>query len=267
VRRALLVILPGNPGVASLYGELVRALERQGHEVLVSSHPALPDGSDLLCYARHHAEATLRHLHATGRAPSAVEIVLIGHSVGAYLTTLIVTRGLLPVSRVILLFPFLARPRLTGRLILGAVTARRLFIATILSLRLLPVRWRRGLVRAAGAGELTAPILELLSSAVPFAAAAMARAERAEIASRADAAYLFEHPLLADPSRTAVLLCGGDRWVSATVTAQLGSLARPVDQRVRHALVVDGEQCRLLASALDPLLPRQPGAGPLVPGG
>jgi hypothetical protein len=262
-RSRLLVILPGNPGVASFYGALVRALAEHGHEVVVSDHAALA-GGDLLCHAGHHVGATLRHLRATGRAPGEVDIVLIGHSVGAYLAYLIVTHGLLPVSRVILLFPFLARPRGSGRVILQVVTCRPLFAASMAALRALPLGWRRWLLRAAGAGELTGPVLALLSSPVPWACAAMARAERREIAARPDAAYLFEHPLLAD---AAAVLCPGDRWVSAVVAAQLASRALPLDRGVSHALVVDGEQCRLVAATLHRLLQQRASSTPLVSGG
>jgi pimeloyl-ACP methyl ester carboxylesterase len=256
----LLVIIPGNPGVAALYGALVGALEAHGHEVLVASHPPLRDAADLLPYARHHAEATRRHLDGAARP-----VVLIGHSVGAYLGYLIVARDLLPVSRLILLCPFVARPRLSGRLILALVTCAPLFAAGMAALRVLPGSWRRGLLRRAGAGDLTSTIAELLCSALPATAAAMARAERAEIAIRPHAGYLFEHPLLADPARTAALLAPDDRWVSAAVQAQLGVLAPPPDRRLGHALVVDGEQCRLVAAALHGLL-RSAAGVPLVSG-
>src|SRR5687768_10892156 len=120
-RPRLLVVLPGNPGLAAFYEELVRDLERRGHEATVASHPCLPEPpSELMVYAHHHADSVRRHLAERGRTVDDVELILVGHSVGAYLAYLVVAHGLLPVARVMMLFPFLMRPALRGRLILRA---------------------------------------------------------------------------------------------------------------------------------------------------
>src|SRR6476646_8506235 len=95
-RSTLLAVIPGNPGDAIFYGHFVEALRAHGHEVTVASHLLLAGAPDsLLPYAAHQAEAITRYLGDTGRSSADVDLVLVGHSVGAYLAYLIVARGLL----------------------------------------------------------------------------------------------------------------------------------------------------------------------------
>ena len=252
-RNTLVVLLPGNPGEAALYAGLVHDLEEHGHEVVVSSHPQfLEPPADLLAYARHHAEATRRHLAAGRRAVEDMDVVLVGHSVGAYLAYLLIAHGLLPVTRVIMVFPFLARPVLSGRLLLRLAAWRPLFRAVVGLARALPDRLKRWLVTAMGAGVEGARVLHLLASPAPFASAAMARVELREIATRADASYLFAGPasVWARPSKLVVLLCPHDRWVSPRVAGQLARFAYRFDGPMSHSLVVDPVQRRMVAEAL-----------------
>lgn len=245
-KPTLLAVIPGNPGDAVFYREFAAALAEHGHEVTVASHLLLEAPPEsLMPYALHHVEAITSHLAGSGRSLADVEVVLIGHSVGAYLAHLIVTRRLLPVARVFLLCPFLARPSLSGRLILWAVTSRWLAVG-LRGWRLLP-RWlRRWLVAAAGAGGHGEWVLAALESEQPRAWGAMAAAESREIAARADASYLFDEPMFQDPSRFAALLCRRDRWAPRRFADPRAPAALALDG-VAHAFVVHPVQCRAVA--------------------
>jgi pimeloyl-ACP methyl ester carboxylesterase len=251
LRRTLVIVLPGNPGEAAFYQGFKEDLEEGGHEVVVTSHPELSTPTaDLMPYARHHVASALQHLGKSGRTVDDVQVVLVGHSVGAYLAHLIAARGLLPVSRLFMVFPFLARPVFSGRLILRAATCRPLFAALVGLYRRLPARGQRWLVASAGAGELTPLVVQALASPLPFACASMARTERAEIAARADAAYLFDRPWLAEPASLVVMLCPGDRWVSPAVARQLAPFAHWFDPPMGHSLVVDRAERRRVTDRL-----------------
>jgi pimeloyl-ACP methyl ester carboxylesterase len=265
-KPTLLAVIPGNPGDAVFYGDFVRALEAHGHEVTVASHLLLPGAPDgLLSYAVHQTEAITRYLAGSGRSPADVELVLVGHSVGAYLAYLIVARRLLPVSRVFLLCPFLARPSLSGRLILKVATSPRALAAGLLCWRLLPAGLQRRLVRAVGAGAHGEWVRAALASGQPLAWGAMAQAEASEIASRADASYLFDEPLFQDPQRFVPVLCRRDRWAPARWPGV------PCTHGLTHAFVVDPAQCQLVAGLIHERLsaftgePEERGAGRVGP--
>jgi pimeloyl-ACP methyl ester carboxylesterase len=245
-RQTVLAVIPGNPGDAVFYRDFARALEAHGHEVTVTSHLLLAAPPEsLLPYAVHQVEGITSYLARTGRSLDAVEVVLVGHSVGAYLSYLIVARRLLPVSRVFLLCPFLARPSLSGRLILKVVTASRLFAGFLRLWRALPGRLQRGLIAAAGAGPHGTWVQEALASRQPQGWATMAAAEVREIASRADASYVREEPLFRDRERVVSVLAPRDRWAPDRWAEALAPGSR-VDG-VSHAFVVHPEQCRTVA--------------------
>jgi alpha-beta hydrolase superfamily lysophospholipase len=240
----VVVLLPGNPGEAIFYDDVAARLRAHGHTVTVCGpaplSPAL-DAAGLRGYAEHHARTVgTRHRE---------EVVLVGHSVGAYFAHLIVAHGLLPVSRVFMLFPFLARPKLGGRLVLAAASARRLERPVLALLRAFPAAVLR---LALGAGELAAAAREALHDDRARAWLALARTERREIAAHPDAAYLFAHPLFRDPARFAVLLAAHDRWVSRRVEEQLAPFAHRLP--ATHAFVIDPEGRRLVVDRLHELL-------------
>jgi hypothetical protein len=241
-RQTVLAVIPGNPGDAVFYRDFAGALEEHGHEVTVTSHLLLAEPPDsLLPYAVHHVEAITRYLGATGRSAAEVELVLAGHSVGAYLAHLIVARRLLPVAQVFMLCPFLSRPALSGRLLLKLVTSPRLLRAALRCWRFLPAGLQRTLIAAAGAGPHGDWVQAALASGQPLAWGTMAAAEAREIATRPDASYLLEDPLLGDPQRCVPVLCHRDRWAPR----QWSGVA-PVDG-ITHAFVVDPAQCRVVA--------------------
>ena len=254
-RPTLLVIIPGNPGDAAFYADFARALETPGHEVLVTSHLGLraPPAS-LTPYAAHHVDAITAHLAGSGRSVADVEVVLLGHSVGAYLAYLIVAQRLLPVARVFMLCPFLTRPARAGRLLLQLVTSPRLYAGLLALWRVLPARLQRWLVNLAGAGAHGARVQAALDSPQPLAWAAMAGAEAAEIASRDEVSYLFEEPLFRDPRRFVALLARRDRWAPRAWSDPRACLAL---DGLDHAFVVDPAQCQAVASAIHQRL--QPG--------
>jgi pimeloyl-ACP methyl ester carboxylesterase len=245
----LLAVIPGNPGDAVFYRDFVRALEAHGHEVTVASHLLLAEPPDsLLPYALHQVEAITRYLGATGRSAADVELVLVGHSVGAYLAHLIVARQLLPVARVFLLCPFLSRPAFSGRLILKLATSPRLLRACLRCWRALPGGVRRRLIAAAGVGAHGDWVEAALASGQPLAWGTMASAEAREIATRPDTAYLLDEPLFHDPQRCVPVLCRRDRWAPRRWPG-----IQPVDG-IGHAFVVDPAQCRMVASLINEFL-------------
>jgi pimeloyl-ACP methyl ester carboxylesterase len=255
--KRLVLLIPGNPGDAAYYTAFVALLRARGHEVLVSGHPTPGSATpppDLLPLARHHAEAAARHLDARGRAAGDVEVVVIGHSLGAYLAYLVVAHGLLPVARVLMLFPFLMRPAFSGRLILRAVGRRRLFGAVLALFRALPQRLQAWLLRVGGVGDLVPAVLAALASEAAPAAAALARTEEIEIAGRGDAAYLFDHPLFAARERFAALFAPGDRWAPAALARQLAAFAYHFPPPVSHAFVVDARQREAVADVVHRLI-------------
>jgi hypothetical protein len=241
-KPTVLAVIPGNPGDAVFYADFVRALQAHGHEVTVASHLLLAAPPDnLMRYAAHQVEAINRHLAAGGRVASDVELVLVGHSVGAYLAYLIVARGMLPVARVFMLCPFLSRPALSGRLILELVTSPRVLAAALWCWRAVPAWLQRRLVAAAGAGAHGEWVRAALESGHPRCWGAMATAEAREIAIRADAHYLLEEPLFQDPRRFVPVLSRGDRWAPRQWRAD------SYLDGVTHAFVVDKAQCRVVA--------------------
>jgi alpha-beta hydrolase superfamily lysophospholipase len=257
-RPLLLAILPGNPGDAVFYGDFARALEARGHEVLVASHLTLtaPPAS-LLPYAAHQVEAIERHLAATGRSLAEVELVLLGHSVGAYLAYLIVKHRLLPVSRVFMLCPFLARPSLSARLLLKLVTSRRLYGGGLRLWRRGPPKLRRLLVGAAGVGAHEGWVQAALASTEPLSWAAMATAEAAEIASRAQVSYLFEEPLFQDPRRFLAVLTPDDRWAPRAWSDPRAPACLWL-AGISHAFVLEPDQCQAVAGVVHERLATEP---------
>jgi pimeloyl-ACP methyl ester carboxylesterase len=240
-KQTLLAVLPGNPGNAVFYAEFVRQLAELGHEVTVASHLALLDPpASLVPYAAHQAGAITSYLAGTGRSIEDVDLILVGHSVGAYLAYLMVARRMLPVARVFMLFPFVARPAWSGRLLLKLVGSRPLVAAGLRCWRALPPWLQRRLIALAGAGAHGEWVREALAAEQPRAWAAMASGEAREIASRRNAVYLLEEPLFQD-GRVVVLGCRRDRWATpATPGLRLV-------EGVSHAFVIDREQCRAVA--------------------
>ena len=252
------MIIPGNPGDVALYQGFVADLRGRGHQVLISDHPLAPDGdTGLAGYAAHHARATRQYLAGAGRTSDDVEIVLVGHSVGAHLAWLMVSRDLLPVARVFLICPFLMRPALSGRLLIAFAGRRSLVRAALAAFRALPRRLRRWLVARAGAGEHAPWALAALESGQPaLAAAVMAGHERREIVGRRDPLYLLEHPLFSDPARFVALFCADDRWAPPAVAQHLAPFARQLPARVTHAFVAHRGERELVAEVLHQLLVR-----------
>jgi pimeloyl-ACP methyl ester carboxylesterase len=243
------VIIPGNPGDAIFYADLARALETRGHEVLVTSHLSLTaPTADLMPYAEHQADEIRRHLAGNGRRPEDVEVVLLGHSLGAYLAYLLVARRLVPVARVFMMCPFVARPSFFARLILQVVSSPRLFGLALALVAAIP-RWlRRRLVAHAGAGRHADWVLEVLASDQALASAAMATVEAHEIARRPDPSYLFEEPLFRDPARFFPIFCRRDRWAPRTWSDPRAPAAHYLDRGFTHAFVVEPAQCEVVAA-------------------
>jgi pimeloyl-ACP methyl ester carboxylesterase len=249
------VVIPGNPGDAAFYQRFVDELRERGHEVLLSEHPALVDSpASLLPYARHQADETRRHLLSTGRAPEETPVVLVGHSVGAYLAYLIVAHGLVPVARVFMLFPFLMRPAWSGRVILAAASSRWLARVVLAAFRALPVRVRRWLVGRAGAGEQAAHVLGVLGDDHALGYSTMARVEQTEIAERTDASYLAAHPVFRGRATFVPMFCARDRWAPPALVRELAPFAHHLPPQVSHGFVVHPGERTIVAEVLHDFL-------------
>jgi hypothetical protein len=106
----------------------------------------------------------------------------------------------LPVGRVVLLFPFLMRPALLGRLILHALSSRWVVRLGMALLRRVPRRLGHWIAVWLGAAELAPDVVTLVESPEALGCVNMAVREGTEIASRTDAEYLFGDPLFRDPA-------------------------------------------------------------------
>ena len=253
-RPRLLVIVPGNPGDACFYTGFLHELRQRGHEAIVTPHPCLPGPpGDLIGCARHQADAVHRHLAEGGRQVQDVELVLVGHSLGAYLAYLIVRHALLPIARVILLFPFLTRPGWIGRLVLAALSLPWLVRLLLAGVRAAPAVLRRWLARRFGGTDLGAEVLALVESPRAMGCVHLAVTERREIAARPDSRYLFEHALFNDREAFVTLLCRRDPWAPPALARQLPG-ARLLPAPVGHAFVLDARQRALVAEAIHQIL-------------
>jgi alpha-beta hydrolase superfamily lysophospholipase len=250
-----LVVIPGNPGDAAFYQRFVDELRERGHEVVLFEHPA-PAGlpASLLPYARHHADQARRHLAETGRAAEETEVVLVGHSVGAYLAYLIVAQGLLRVARVFMLFPFLVRPALSGRVILTVAASRWVARVVLAAFRALPAGLRRWVVSRAGAGEQAAHVLGVLGDDHALGYSTMARVERDEIAGRPDASYLAAQAMFRAKATFVPMFCAGDRWAPPALVRELTPFAYHLPPPVSHGFVVHPRQRRMVVEALHAFL-------------
>ncbi|MCH2108545.1 MAG: alpha/beta fold hydrolase [Polyangiaceae bacterium] len=110
----IIQLIPGNPGDAYYYEGFVRQLRERGHQVVVFDHARLKSPSGILPYAQHQVDCFRDYLRETNQAPEDVSLSLVGHSIGGYIAHLIEAHHLMPVSRALLLFPFLARPSPTA---------------------------------------------------------------------------------------------------------------------------------------------------------
>jgi hypothetical protein len=252
------VFVPGNPGdlrfVSRFLATARPVLEGQGDRartLLAFEHLRLDHPPEtMLPYAAHHAEHVKAQLGAWGVPLDKAEIELVGYSVGAYLTYLIVAHDLLPVARVRWLFPFVMRPRPSGLALLG-VYRQPAFYRDFLALwRRAPARATRWVVERVGAGEHADWVHDTLRSADARAYFVMAAAEAAEIARRSHLDDILALPLFRDPARFRCLTTPNDRWVPDAALAALRPFSDPLERPVSHDFVLHQAECEVVARAL-----------------
>jgi hypothetical protein len=249
----LFLIIPGNPGDAYYYAGFAETLRTRGHEVAVFDHARQPrPPANMLVYARHQAEQLQRYLRETGRAASDVELILVGHSVGAYIAHLIEKEALLAVSRVVHLFPFYARPSWRAHL---SLTVWGFFGPQVLfTFRNLPRAWQAAWLRRAGVHAHHDHIITTVSSEHASSYTSMGRAELLEIASYRDPGHIWRDSPLARQGRVACLYIDHDAWSPARDHASVRSMSYRITRPVSHTFVLDESSWPVVASAVEALV-------------
>jgi pimeloyl-ACP methyl ester carboxylesterase len=253
VATPLLLIVPGNPGDAYFYAGFADTLRARAHEVAVFDHARLrsPPAS-MLVYARHQAEQVRRYLRESGRTTGDVELIIVGHSVGAYVAHLIEKHALLPVSRVVYLFPFFARP--SWRAFLSLTIWGRFGPGVLATFRSLPRAWQVAWLRRAGVHAHHDHIIAAVASEHASSYTSMGRAELLEIGPYRDAGHVWRDSSLARSGRVACLYIDHDAWSPAREHAGVRSMSYRITRPVSHNFVIDEGSWPVVASAVEALV-------------
>lgn len=255
--QRLIWLLPGNPGDAYYYQGFAALLRERGHEVAVFDHARLvrPPAS-MLVYAQHQTEQLEAYLRASGRTSADVELVAIGHSVGAYVAYLIEKHALLPLSRVVHLFPFVARPAWRA---FASLTVWGLFGPQVLAFfRCLPRPWQHAWLERAGVQAHREHVIRTLHSPHARSYTSMGSVERAEITRYLDATHVLQGSPLARQGKVAFLFADGDHWNPVREHPEVRALSYRFTRKVPHTFVLDPSSWLTVAEALEALM--DPGA-------
>jgi len=228
-------------------------LRTRGHEVAVFDHARLPHPpASMLVYARHQAEQVERYLRESGRSTNGVELILVGHSVGAYIAHLIEKHALLPVSRIVHLFPFFARP--SWRAFLSLTVWGRFGAQVLGTFRRLPRDWQIAWLKRAGVHAHHDHIIATVSSEHASSYTSMGRAELLEIVPYRDAGHVWRDSSLAREGRVACLYIDHDAWSPAKEHSGVRSMSYRITRPVSHTFVLDESSWPVVASAVEALV-------------
>ena len=251
--RQLIVIVPGNPGDAYYYSGFAGALRARGYEVAVFDHARLTrPPSNMLVYARHQAEQVQRYLRESGRSTRDVELIVVGHSVGAYVAHLIDRQGYLPVSRIVHLFPFFARP--SWRAFVSLAVWGRLGPQLLAAFRWLPRARQEAWLKRKGMHAHHAHIIGSLYSEHASSYTSMGSAEFSEIGRYPDAAHVWRDSRLSRQGRVACLFIDHDAWSPAKEHPDVRSISYRITRPVSHTFVLDEQSWPVVAEAIQALV-------------
>lgn len=251
--QPLFLIVPGNPGDAYYYAGFAQTLRERGHEVAVFDHARLhrPPAS-MLVYAQHQAERVQRYLRESGRRPRDVELILIGHSVGAYVAHLIEKQALLPISRIVHLFPFFARP--SWRAYLSLTVWGHFGPQVLAAFRSLPRAWQVAWLERAGVHAHHDHIIAAVTSAHATSYTSMGRAELRELGPYRDAGHVWRDSRLAHEGRVACLFIDHDAWSPANEHPDVRRMSYRITRPLSHTFVLDESSWPVVASAIEALV-------------
>jgi hypothetical protein len=249
----LILLVPGNPGDAYYYRGFAGALRERGHEVAVFDHARLTRApASMRVYAEHQAEQLDAYLRESGRTRADVELVVVGHSVGAYIAHLLEKHALLPVSRVVHLFPFFARPS-RGAYVSLAVWGW--FGPQVLAFfRRLPRALQHAWLKRAGVHAHRDHVITTLYSEHARSYTSMGSVEFAEITRYLDGHHVLRDSLLAREGKVACLFAEGDHWSPVREHPEVRAISYRLTRSVSHTFVLDENSWPTVADALEALL-------------
>lgn len=116
-----LFIIPGNPPALYFYKLWAEEIKREypGCSIYISPYPNLPISKDSK-YLNDTAEIHGRELLAFHKTVKK-KVIIIGHSLGAWMALHLLEEHNMIIEKCLLLYPFLQRPTLKGRLILKSI--------------------------------------------------------------------------------------------------------------------------------------------------
>jgi pimeloyl-ACP methyl ester carboxylesterase len=253
VARRLILLVPGNPGDAYYYQGFAAALRERGHEVAVFDHARLTRApGSMQVYAQHQAQKLEAYLSGSGRSVADVELVVVGHSVGAYVAYLIEKHRLLPVSRVVHLFPFVARPAWRA---FASLAVWGWFGPQVISFFCrLPRPWQHAWLRRAGVHDHREHVITTLYSEHARSYTCMGSVEFAEITRYFDASHVLEDSALARQGKVSFLFADGDHWSPVREHPDVRALSYRLTRQVPHTFVLDQSSWPTVADALEALI-------------
>jgi surfactin synthase thioesterase subunit len=117
-----LFIIPGNPPALYFYKLWAEEIQREyaGCSVCISPYQHTPVGVDSFTYLDNAVQIHGQELAAFHKAQRK-KIVIVGHSLGAWMALRLLERHSSIIESCILLYPFLRRPSIKGRAILKSI--------------------------------------------------------------------------------------------------------------------------------------------------
>ncbi len=115
-------IIPGNPPALYFYKLWAEEIQREYSEcsICISSYPSLPSYDDSSKYLNNVAAIHGQELLAFHKSVKE-KVIIIGHSLGAYMALSLLKGYDTIIENCLLLYPFLQRPGLKGRVILKSM--------------------------------------------------------------------------------------------------------------------------------------------------
>jgi alpha-beta hydrolase superfamily lysophospholipase len=242
-KEKLVVIIPGNPGDPHFYRTFVELLKTDYETVIWDHRKSALRSNIMLPYAYHQMDKVLTHLKETGRTTDDVEICIVAHSVGCYLTHLIVSKNLLPIHKVVFMCPYIMQTQdVVAKSLLKACSAKATHKALTKSIQRVP---RALASKAMGLSGIRdhhkSYILDRIYSQEAMNYGVMASDEHTEIQKLDSCEHLLQDGIFKDPTKFLALYAEKDRWANREGFWTLGACAKKVPN-VTHEFVLDNDQ-------------------------